>query len=194
MDPIRQTKWGKHTAKIFLMLKFTLPNVPVKSRFNYLGPHASYNHLSLATMLASVYTSVRCQPSWSQGRRRPLVGDGLRWKKVTLKLTHLHPGPSLKRQSKEKTPGAKIWMVQKQISARLVWRFQDQRGKCVCVWGGGWLVGMLRLLSWHFCFCLQEVTLHSNGFGVFPPLVSSSTLQGRTRPLLPWMLLSSTRG
>lgn len=35
------------------------PNVPVKAWFNYLGTHATYNHLSLATMLASVYTSVR---------------------------------------------------------------------------------------------------------------------------------------
>lgn len=37
----------------------TLPNVPVMPWFNYLGPHASYNHLPLATMLASVCASVR---------------------------------------------------------------------------------------------------------------------------------------
>ena len=44
---------------IFLCWNITWPNVPVKLWFNYLGPHASYNHLSLATVLASVYTSVR---------------------------------------------------------------------------------------------------------------------------------------
>lgn len=60
MKSLYQTKWGRCTwQRFFLCWNITRPNVPVKLWFNYLGPYASYNHLSLATMLASVYTSVR---------------------------------------------------------------------------------------------------------------------------------------